>query len=58
VSTQQNQTFDHSDSSFDSMLEEEGILNEVNAAAIKRVTDWQIENLTKTDRSGKMSDEV
>jgi len=40
------------------MLEEEGILNEVNAAAIKRVTDWQIENLTKTDRSGKMSDEV
>jgi len=34
--------FDHSGSSFDSFLEEEGILDEVEAAAIKRVIAWQL----------------
>jgi antitoxin HicB len=43
----------HSGSSFDSFLEEEGILEEVEAVAIKRVIAWQLaqamkaENLTK-----------
>ena len=32
--------FNHSGSSFDSFLEEEGILEEVDAAAIKRVIAW------------------
>lgn len=34
--------FDHSGSSFDSLLEEEGILEEVEAVAIKRVIAWQL----------------
>jgi len=34
--------FDHSGSSFDSFLEEEGIREEVEAVAIKRVLAWQI----------------
>lgn len=31
----------HTGSSFDSFLEEEGILNEVKAVAVQRVTAWQ-----------------
>ena len=33
----------HSGSSFDSFLEEEGIREEVEAVAIKRVLAWQLE---------------
>ena len=34
--------FDHGGSSFDSFLEEEGIREEVEAVAIKRVLAWQL----------------
>jgi hypothetical protein len=34
--------FDHSGSSFDAFLEEEGIREEVEAVAIKRVLAWQL----------------
>ena len=34
--------FDHSGSSFDDFLEEEGIREEVEAVAIKRVLAWQL----------------
>jgi antitoxin HicB len=34
---------DHSGSTFDSFLEEEGIRGEVEAVAIKRVLAWQLE---------------
>ena len=34
--------FDHSGSSIDSFLEEEGIREEVEAVAIKRVLAWQL----------------
>ena len=44
--------FDHSGSSFDSFLEEEGILDEVGAAAIKRVLAWQ---LAEAMKAGKIS---
>jgi DNA-binding Xre family transcriptional regulator len=44
--------FDHSGSSFDSFLEEEGILDEVEAAAIKRVIAWQ---LAEAMKAGKIS---
>ncbi len=37
----------HSGSSFDSFLEEEGLLEDVSAAALKRVIAWQIEQLMK-----------
>jgi antitoxin HicB len=33
----------HTGSSFDSFLEEEGILEEVEAVAIKRIIAWQLE---------------
>ncbi len=35
--------FNHSGSTFDSFLEEEGILAEAEAVAVKRVIAWQIE---------------
>jgi antitoxin HicB len=44
--------FDHSGSSFDGFLEEEGILDEVEAAAIKRVIAWQ---LAEAMKAGKIS---
>jgi hypothetical protein len=34
---------DHSGSSFDSFLEQQGIREEVEAVAIKRVPAWQVE---------------
>jgi antitoxin HicB len=44
--------FDHTGSSFDSFLEEEGILEEVQAVAIKRVIAWQ---LSEAMKAGKIS---
>ncbi|MFY9852796.1 MAG: helix-turn-helix transcriptional regulator [Terracidiphilus sp.] len=44
--------FDHSGSSFDSFLEEEGILDEVETVAIKRVIAWQ---LAEAMKAGKIS---
>ena len=35
--------FDHSGSAFESFLEEEGVLAETEAVALKRVIAWQIE---------------
>jgi antitoxin HicB len=46
-------TFDHSGSTFDSFLEEEGILEEVDAAAIKRVIAWQLSQAMKERRLTK-----
>lgn len=39
--------FDHSGSTFESFLEEEGILEEVDASAIKRVIAWQLSEAMK-----------
>jgi antitoxin HicB len=44
--------FDHTGSTFDSFLEEEGILEEVRAVAIKRVIAWQ---LAEAMKAGKIS---
>ena len=38
-----DKAFDHSGSTFDSFLEEEGIRGEVEAIAVKRVLAWQLE---------------
>lgn len=38
---------DHSGSTFDTFLEAEGIREEVEAVAIKRVLDWQLERSSK-----------
>ena len=45
--------FDHSGSSFDSFLEEEDILDEVEAAAIKRVLAWQLAEAMKVGKISK-----
>jgi DNA-binding Xre family transcriptional regulator len=52
MSKRQTPAFDHSGSSFDSFLEEDGILDEVEAAAIKRVIAWQ---LAEAMKAGKIS---
>jgi DNA-binding Xre family transcriptional regulator len=44
--------FDHTGSTFDSFLEEEGLLDEVETAAIKRVIAWQ---LAEAMKAGKIS---
>jgi DNA-binding Xre family transcriptional regulator len=44
--------FDHTGSTFDSFLEEEGILEEAQAVAIKRVIAWQ---LSEAMKAGKIS---
>jgi antitoxin HicB len=43
----------HFGSSFESFLEEEGVAEEVNAAAIKRVLAWQIEEAMKAQGISK-----
>ena len=53
MSTRQKPAFDHSGSSFDSFLEEEGILEEVEAVAIKRVIAWQLAEAMRTSKVSK-----
>ena len=52
MNRRQTPAFDHSGSSFDSFPEEDGILDEVEAAAIKRVIAWQ---LAEAMKAGKIS---
>jgi antitoxin HicB len=47
--------FDHGGSSFDSFLEEEGIREEVEAVAIKRVLAWQLEQEMKRQQKTKQA---
>lgn len=44
---------DHSSSSFDSFLEQEGIREEVEAVAIKRVLAWQLERAMQEQKKTK-----
>jgi len=50
MSTEQETQFDHTGSSLDSFLEEEGILDEVQAVAIKRVLAWQLSEAMKAGK--------
>ncbi|HUI54171.1 MAG TPA: helix-turn-helix transcriptional regulator [Bryobacteraceae bacterium] len=45
--------FDHSGSSFDEFLEEEGIREDVEAVAIKRVLAWQLAQEMRRQRKTK-----
>lgn len=49
----EKKAFDHSGSSFDSFLEEEGIREEVEAVAIKRVLAWELSQEMKRQRKTK-----
>jgi hypothetical protein len=44
---------DHTGSTFDSFLEDEGIRGEVEAVAIKRVLTWQLKKAMKEQRKTK-----
>ena len=46
---------DHSGSTFDSFLEEEGIREEVEAVAIKRVLAWQLEQAMQKQQKTKLA---
>lgn len=46
---------DHSGSSFDSFLEKEGIREEVEAVAIKRVLAWQLERAMQKQQKTKQA---
>jgi antitoxin HicB len=46
---------DHSGSALDSFLEEEGIREEVEAVAIKRVLAWQLQKAMKEQQKTKRS---
>jgi hypothetical protein len=45
----------HSGSTFDSFLEEEGILQEVETVAMKRVLAWQFEQAMQKQKKTKMA---
>jgi len=56
MSTRKNgKRFDHSGSTFDSFLEEESILDEVEPVAIKRVLAWQLEQAMKLQQKTKQA---
>jgi len=46
---------DHSGSTFDSFLEEQGIREEVEAVAIKRALAWQLEQAMRKQRKTKQA---
>jgi antitoxin HicB len=46
---------DHSGSSFDSFLDQEGIREEVEAVAIKRVLAWQLEQAMQEQQKTKQA---
>lgn len=53
MSNLKKKRFDHSGSTLDSLLEEEGILEEVDAVAIKRVIAWQLAQAMKAAKITK-----
>jgi antitoxin HicB len=53
--TKHDPAFDHSGSTFDSFLEEEGIRGEVEAVAVKRVLAWQIERAMQKQHKTKQA---
>jgi len=53
MTTRRKVPFDHTGSSFDSFLDGEGILEEVEAAAIKRVIAWQLAEAIRNSRMSK-----
>jgi antitoxin HicB len=46
---------DHSGSTFDSFLEEEGVREEVEAVAIKRVLAWQLQRAMRQQQKTKQT---
>lgn len=53
--TRNRKRTEHSGSTFDSFLEEEGIREEVEAVALKRVLAWQLEQAMQQQRKTKQA---
>jgi hypothetical protein len=53
--TKHDEAFDHSGSTFDSFLEEEGIRDQVEAIAVKRVLAWQFERAMQRQHKTKLT---
>jgi hypothetical protein len=53
--TKHEPAFDHSGSTFDNFLEEEGIRGEVEAVAVKRVLAWQLERAMQKQHKTKQA---
>ena len=53
--TKRDEAFDHSGSTFDSFLDEEGIRGEVEAVAVKRVLAWQLEQAMQKQHKTKQA---
>src|SRR5215467_456800 len=54
-SKRKNGAIDHTGSTFDSFLEEEGIREEVEAVAVKRVISWQLAEAMKQKKKTKQA---
>jgi antitoxin HicB len=52
---QAHRAYDHSGSTFDSFLQEEGIREEVEAVAVKRILAWQLEQAMKQQQKTKQA---
>jgi antitoxin HicB len=50
-----NDIVNHTASTFDSFLEEEGIREEVEAVAVKRLISWQLEEAMKAQKKTKQA---
>jgi len=50
-----NGAIDHTGSTFDSFLEEEGVREEVQAVAVKRVISWQLAEAMKKKKKTKQA---
>ncbi len=50
-----NEVVEHTGSTFDSFLEEEGIREEVEAVAVKRVISWQLAEAMRKKRTTKQA---
>jgi antitoxin HicB len=53
--TKRGEALDHSGSTFDSFLDEEGIRGEVEAVAVKRVLAWQLERAMQKQHKTKQA---
>ena len=53
--TKKNAVVGHSGSTFDSFLEEEGIRQEVEAVAVKRVISWQLAEAMRKKKKTKQA---
>jgi hypothetical protein len=53
--TKKNHAIHHSGSTFDSFLEEQGIREEVEAVAVKRVIAWQLAEAMKKKKKTKQA---